>query len=410
MPYHRAGNNAARGLKRHFPSHQSKEPRQIPAALGPQIRKLMVEEVQTETDHGTIEITDCRYLASYNLMDNLSKTILVPGRPPLWTPSSDNMKLKADSGNYYRDANAATFEKYPLEPAVRSIFHMNPSFDPSIVDTFACGSTLGNLLRFVQGRGEPFSLTVHTIGPTAFFVRRDLSPTELIDGVHGFGHNFVDANTTWSPDVKGSSSHQRIVTYSFGSNTFLVRFEADSYTMDQTDGFDSEDDGGGVPIDATSVEDGLANMLQANDPKKLRDDVVLLKKGLPSAQSSIIDIKTRSARKQRNDIMIEQLPRLWLRQIENIVLSFHKNGVFGRAVVEDIRPMILQWEDENQTVIGRLFNLINLIREAAKIADGGKLEVRCSEAANLYFHEMSTPGQSEINPLPDDLRVLWDQR
>ena len=406
MSYHNQSSKAAQASKRRYATQHSREPRQIPIALGPKIRSLVGKEIQTET-HGTAEITDCQYIASYNLMSGLNKTILVPGRPPLWTPSSDNMKLHADAGSYYRDENAATFQKYPLEPALRSIFHMNPSFDPTLVDIFACGSTLGHLLRFVQGKGEPFSFIVHTIGQTAFLIRRELSPTELINGIYGFGHSFVDANTTWSQDVKGSSSHQRIISYVFGGKKFLVRFEADGYTMDQTDGFDSDVDTGGVSINATSVEDSFANMHPPQVPAQAIKGVVLVKRGSPTAQSSTIDIKTRSARKQRNDVMTEQLPRLWLRQIDKIVLSFHVNGLFGPSAVDDIRLMILEWENENQAVIGQLSNLIDVIKEVARLADGGKLEVRYSEAASLHFHELLPTGQSEWSALPDKLRKMW---
>ena len=398
----------ARVPRGRYTTRQSvRDARQIPAALGAKIRSLVRKEIEIDLHRGKAEITDRGLIASYNLMDGLSKTILVPGRPPLWTPSADNMQLNADSGDYYRDENAARFQDYPFEPAVRSIFHMDPSFDTTTIDIVACGSTLGNLLRFVQGIGEPFSFVVHTIGRTAFFARRDISPTELIDGVYGFGHRFVEANTTWSQEVRGSSSHQRIITYLFGGQKVLVRFEADGYTMDQADDLDADEDNGGVPVIAALIEDDFASMLHPQVPAAATDEVTVLDRGAPIAQSSTIDIKTRSVRKQRNDVLTEQLPRLWLRQIDNIVLSFHNGGFFGPAVVEDIHSMILEWEEKNQAVIARLANLIGVIKEAAEQADGGKLEVRCCEAACLHLHELSRPEQCRWYAIPDELRKRW---
>lgn len=388
---------------------QRNEPRQTPQALGPLVRTLVRKDMEGDLRRVMIEITDCEYVASYNLMEGPSQTILVPGRPPLWTPSSDSMKLSADAGDYYRDENAARFQDHPLEPVVRSIFHMSPSFDTNTIDVVACGSTLGNLLRFAQGTGEPFSFVVHSIGQTAFFVRRNLSPTELIEGVYGYGHSFVEANTSWSQDVKGSSSHQRIISYRLGGMRMIVRFESDGYTMDQADDFDANEEDGGVAVTAVSVEHDLANMLRPQAPITTGIGG-LLQRGAPIPQSSTIDIKTRSTWKQRGGVMTEQLPRLWLRQIGNIVLSFHNNGVFGPPVVEDVHSLILDWEENNQSAIGLLTKCVNAIKVAASKVEGGKLEVRCDNAAQLQLNELAPEEQSMWNAVPDNLYKRWTRK
>lgn len=356
------------------------------------------------------EITNCQDLASFNLMEGLSKTILVPGRPPLWTPSSVRVRLAADDGEYYRDENAARFPDYPLEPVVRSIFHMDPSFDTSSIDIVACGSTVGNLLRFVRGKSEPFSFTLDTIGNTTFFIRRSSSPTELIDNVHGFGHRFVEANTTWSHDVKGSSSHQRIITYQLGHRTIVLRFEADGYLIHQAEDFDSDNDAGGVPVKDTSLDEVFKNMLSSRTRIETADEATLQERGSRTVQSSVIDIKTRSVRKQRDDVMAEQLPRLWLRQIDNVVLSFHENGLFAPAGVDSVRSSILDWENDHQSDIARLVNLLDIIKEAGEHAQGRKLEVRCDEVATLRFHELAPTEQNRWSAVPHELRKKWEQR
>lgn len=103
----------------------------------------------------------------------------------------------------------------------------NPNFDPKDVDIVTCGSSLGNLLRFVRKIDREFRVIVENIGSTVFITRRENSPTQTIPDVHGYGHTFPEAYTTWPGDVKGSESHQRIIQYSFGGMKCLVRFEAD---------------------------------------------------------------------------------------------------------------------------------------------------------------------------------------
>jgi hypothetical protein len=75
------------------------------------------------------KIERCEYVASYNWLDLKYPTILVPGMdslqavieskntnsmmyqgsPPLWSPSPSTKRLKEDSGEYFRDPNAARY-------------------------------------------------------------------------------------------------------------------------------------------------------------------------------------------------------------------------------------------------------------------------------------------------------------
>lgn len=135
--------------------------------------------------------------------------------------------MKEDSGTYYRDPNAARFPEYPIAPVVQAVSETNPSFPAAEVDIVACGSTLGNILRFSRGQGKAFRFEVETIGNSVFFVRKENDPKEIIEGIRGFGHSFPEDNTTWEPEMKGSETHQRVIQYRLGGLSCLVRFECD---------------------------------------------------------------------------------------------------------------------------------------------------------------------------------------
>ncbi|QIX01541.1 hypothetical protein AMS68_007058 [Peltaster fructicola] len=404
-PYRGSGRGGAssRGRTRFTPAER--QPRAIPPNLGPETRRITLDDLETTISDGAADITDCEYVSSYNLMDDMSKKILVPGRPPLWTPLPHARRIRADAGTYYRDDNSARFPDYPYEPVVLSVFQMIPNFDPLSIDVAACGSTLGSLLRFVRGIGEPFSCTVQIIGQTLFIIRRELSPQALIENVYGFGHAFLEANTTWSQDVKGSASHQRVIKYQLGAMTVLMRFEADTYTMDQSDALEDEEDG--VLVNPASVEDALADLLVTRRPAAVTDHAEVTLKGARTSLASLADVKTRSAKKRLESIMSDEIPRLWVRQVQNIVLSFHDKGLFEPPTVQDITSAILEWEEDNETAICRLVNLIGQIKEAAIAARGGKIEVRCEDAHSLQFHELSAPQADKWNALPDDLYERW---
>lgn len=388
--------------------------RSIPPALGPVLALKRLEEAATEEKE--VEISDCQCIASYNLLEGLQKTILVPGRPPVWTPLPAHTPIRPDDGEYYRDENAARFPEYPMEPAIKAIFHTEPAFDPSKIDVFACASTLGDVLQYAMGRPQPFSFTVHMIGNTAFFLRRNLSPTELIDDVHGYGHSFPEANTTWCPDAKGSHSHQRIVRYSFGGLQFLVRFEADGYTLDQAD----DSDGEGEMVNRPTSYDSISSHISAEDALERlfksksvevgsgkNSSIELRSQGRSIAQSSIFELKTRSIRKPRDETITEQLPRLWLRHVRQLVIALHTQGNFEYPDVLDIEDDLDEWQVKWKNSLGIMANTIRDIWQAAAAAEDRKLEVRGSESKVLHFHKLSAEESGQWNAMPDELRRRW---
>ena len=413
---HRSGFRGRSSRPQYFEPRQA---RSIPPALGLEIITRTLDQIDTNNRSGEAEISDHQFVASYNLLEGLQKTIFVPGRPSVWTPLPGATVLSPDSGDYYRDENAARFPDYSMEPAVKSIFQMNPSFDPSKVDIFGCGSTLGDILRFSMGIPQPFSFTVHMIGNTAFFARRNHSPTELIDNVHGYGHAFPEAYTTWSQDVKGSASHQRIIKYSFGGLQLLVRFEVDGYILEQAD--DSEDEGhsygsgnakaGNSAETSTDalVEKLLEDILKPKSPPAERagGSLVVRAQGRRTPQSSVFDLKTRSSRKQRDEIMAEQLPRLWVRQIHKFVLAFHTSGRFDPPDVLDITSEMHDWEQKSKTALSRMVALLKDIRDTAMATEGGKLEVRGDESSTLRLHKLASAEMGQWNALSDGLRTQW---
>ncbi|KAJ4411006.1 hypothetical protein N0V85_003880 [Neurospora sp. IMI 360204] len=372
-----------------------------PPPLGPLIKSIHVsdlDDASTQYQHSTT-IEGCEAVASYSWLgtDLLEPDILIPGKPPLWTPPSTTPQLEQDSGKFYRDRNAARYPNHPYEPAIATLLRTKPSLVPDL-DIVACGSTLGNLLRFVRGQDKTFRFLVEKVGNTIFFIRRENSPREKIPDVKGYGHTFPKRYTTWEESAKGSWAHQRLITYRFGGLRFLVRFEADGYL--------SEDDlPKASPTPAvkdkpiTSVEELLALVAEI-DVSDVSDLVELFKpvkpgyKGKKSTttdvrlsnstaslspppsipesskppppltirtsggssspspivpQAQVFDLKTRSIKARENsNILEEELPRLWVSQIPNFVLAYHTRGKFFPNDIEirDVRPDVKRWEKE----------------------------------------------------------------
>jgi hypothetical protein len=321
---------------------------------------------------------------------------IITGKPPLWTPQKGPQQLKQDSGTYYRDKNAARYPAHPLEPAIIVALEADPEL-PSNLDIFCCASTLGNLLRFVRGENKQFRMVVYKLGRTFFFVRRENSPTEVIPDVKGYGHTFPEANTTWEEDVKGSGSHQRLVSYRFSGMKLCVRSEADGYIKKEEDKEMSTSGkattnitGPPAPPRPSPTLESLATALdilevtppsQSPRPSDIPTSPTAqspLPAGLkilrsytpPIPQSHIFDLKTRSMKKRplENVLLDEEIPRLWIRQLQYFILAYHDRGLFRLTDVEVkvVKDDVRKWELDHQRELGKFARVLRWVIDVAE--------------------------------------------
>ncbi|KAH0562482.1 hypothetical protein GP486_002828 [Trichoglossum hirsutum] len=391
----------------------SPSPRPPSPPLGPVLKTLNEKDLSASADLNeySARITDCQNLpllwtGKCNRHEKWSSqlTSANQGKPPAWTPLQTPEKLKEDSGEYFRDPNAARFPNYPTEPAVHAIFSQQPDFSASSIDIFACGSTMGNLLRFVRKIDKPFRFLVEVVGNTVFFIRRENSPTELIPRVYGYGHTFPEAYTTWDMDVKGSESHQRIIQYTFNGLKCLVRFGSDGY-------FRSPNPEAGLQHQSTSAKlvettDKALAAFALSSPAHQKSPLTPLTikpGGERVPQSSIFDLKTRSIRKIDQDTLAEELPRLWIAQIPNFVLAYHSYGTFTHIREQNVCKEVSAWETENEESLQRLGVIIRKIIEFVKSKSETKLEVRRVGTGVLELREP----EGDFEVLPPEIKALW---
>ncbi|MCJ1288011.1 hypothetical protein MMC26_007364 [Xylographa opegraphella] len=353
-----------------------------------------------------IGIEDCEFVASYSWLNRKQPTILVPGEPPAWSPPATVPKLDQDSGTYFRDPNAARYAKYPTEPIIRAAFATQPDFDPSMADIVACGSTMGNLLRFAGSIDKTFRFEVELIGDTVFMVRKENSPQELIPGVYGYGHTFPEAYTTWAKGVKDSVSNQRLVKYSFAGIECHVRFESDGYLPDMANSPGRPSPGRDSSSKDTEIGSLLSDLNSAavseKSPNQHASHLIFETGGRQIPQAAIFDIKTRAARSVIK--MDEVLPRLWVSQIPNFIIAYHKSGNFDDIQVRDVEPEIAEWEKQNQPLLRRFHATLLRLTELMKQSNSRKFEVRRIGTGPIRIWKQD---EGKRNALPHDLRARW---
>ena len=311
--------------------------------------------------------------------------------PPKWTPPSAQPKLSEDKGTYYYDLNSASYPDHPMEPAAEAVMRLNQGSQHTDfngfpeIDVVACSSTLGNLLRFARDEDKPFRMLVEVVGQTVHLIRRENSPKEVIPNVRGYGHTFPEAYTTWDPAVRGSSSHHRILRYSFGGLTCLMRSGGDGYLpakagsnniqrespRTQSGSSDSLED-----LTSSLAEHGVSAGASLTTPSR-QSRLQISSAGATIPQEALFDLKTRSihGKPAQNDILGWELPRLWVAQIPNFVLAYHKSGKFTDIEVLDMRSSISAWETEKQAELQRFARLLRRIVDAARARVDGKLEI-----------------------------------
>ncbi|PTB62615.1 hypothetical protein BBK36DRAFT_1172376 [Trichoderma citrinoviride] len=354
------------------PLVQTKESQ--PPPLGDLVEAINQKQLKdTNGDGVTYGITDTELIASYNWADQKAPKIIVPGRPRLWKPLEKPRQLEEDNGVYYRDNNSAFFPKHPLEPAIVSIMKMHPS--SLDIDIVGCNSTIGNLLRFVQGTERSFRMLVEVVGKTVHLIRRENSPKEQILGVRGFGHAFPEAYTTWTPDVRPSKSHHRILKFRFGGLDLLVRHSADGCIEGQDNKASSDAES------PTAKDEDLSSLLGSLSigpasclPADL-EHLEVVDGGQITSQDSIFDLKTRSIKAIGRDTLGEELPRLWLARIFKFILAHHTRGTFDNVEVADVRDEVKEWEESHQEELGRLSALLHRIQAIALENEDTLLEI-----------------------------------
>ncbi|CAI6339748.1 unnamed protein product [Periconia digitata] len=385
--------------------------------LGELLLTFQSNDFDSKTEDSLDEvIQDCTHIASYNWVSRGLPTIMIPGKPPKWTPSTTPQRLQEDNGSYFRDPNAAHFPLYPMLPSVHAILDHNPVFPTPSIDVFACGYTLGNLLRFVRFIDKPFRFTFQTIGNTVFFVRKENDPRELLQGVRGYGHTFPEASTTWESSVKGSESHQRLVQYNLAGLQCIVRFECDGYiASESTSSSPRTKQTTGLDIDnlvnelaATSTTTVRQNSNHSNPKEELSLTVEHNNQSTPPPEH-IFDLKTRSNKHGKQIDMQDMYPILWLKQIPYFIIAYHDgHGGFSPATthVMNVVDALKTWEKANREAILRFRTLLGRIVEVGRQADGEILEVVCFGKGQLEIRGVSGERKTEA-VLPEDVAAKW---
>lgn len=316
---------------------------------------------------------------------------------------SEPRRLPFDKTEYPLDRNGYHFPKHPFEATALSVLLAQPEPPKTVFDIVCSSRSLGYLISFCVGEDfREFRSVVEVVGGVVHILKRDNAPDELLSGVKGYGHTFPEANTTWDVGSAGSTSHQRVVRYNLGGLHILLRGEIDGYLPEYTSA--------GSPSRKKVSLDDLVDGLESSSltPKAVdsKSSTVTVKEaGSPVPQSSLFDLKTRSELRRGDDILAQQLPRLWRSQIPNFILAFHERGFFHDITVQSVRDRIGEWEKENAEGIAVLVTLLRQIVDVVTTNPEQKVEIRATVDSEIEVRELLADVGDILSP---SVREKWE--
>ncbi|RPB29209.1 hypothetical protein L211DRAFT_833071 [Terfezia boudieri ATCC MYA-4762] len=213
-----------------------------------EVAKLVEAATEEQFEAEKYRKEDYELVASYNWCEKAGKPgIIVPGLAARWTPPSLPAWLNPDSGIFYIDQNAYRWPTSPLEPALRALFTLHPTFDLNPIDIVTDRNNLRKLFRFVCGNQKfmhEFKFYVEVINRTVLVTRWEKRAANVVAGgeFRGFGHTFEKEFTKYTKGLEGSTGHHRVAKYKFGGLNMMVRFTAEAFlgSKDMPSGGDTE--------------------------------------------------------------------------------------------------------------------------------------------------------------------------
>lgn len=322
---------------------------------------------------GRVQLCNLKPIASYSWIDEKTPYIAVPGYPRIWRNITVTT-VPSDSGVRYVDCNKSFMgDRSPLIPIFAAIDSMHIDFRYRDLDIIAGRNSLRKLLRCIdQQHDKTFRIDVDLLGKTCLLTRCEETLTDTINEFRGYGHEYELAATKPRRGSEKQISHYRIISYNFGGLKVLLRSAVDACAEPA-----SEDDSFLASFSALSTGTRGGSQL-SNDPAYSSRFGIKVKLTSPRSvlpQSSVIEIKTRAARRELN--WKEVYPQLYLSQTPYLYLAKHTRGTFGRVekVRIDSRGMAAHTREAEAAMVKLEALLSDILRAVRKHGEGVPLSL-----------------------------------
>lgn len=349
-----------------------------------------------------------------------------PGSPPQWTPPYVLPQLKADSGPRFVDQNADRYPWSPLEPLVRAVLEMHPDFCFGELDIITDRSPLRKLFAFAINESEDFQFCIQFIGKTALFVRTEKRTRDEISlgDFQGYRQAFEDAYTKVASSAQGSTSHHRIVEYSFGEFRLLVRSAIDAYLNDfakipsqKIDAQDEEEDEVKSlinPMRATALDTAPPSAETTPAP-----GLKIVRSGYNIPHAAGAELTTRAKHGRNPFFLSQKMPNLWISQTPHFIKAAYQNAGTDRARAQSrqarvaefveieilsVKEELVKWTAENEKTVSRFLTVLRQVVDSARILKAACLVSYQKDGDSLLVRKAT---DEMMSVLPEELHRKW---
>ncbi|KAH9891861.1 hypothetical protein C8Q73DRAFT_792181 [Cubamyces lactineus] len=362
-----------------------------------------------------IKPENVKYIGSYNWVDESTPTIIAARQfgkndiPPFVIPPDAGVRMVDQNG--FRMGGASCL--LPLFRAVDAVAEENAdtSLDWSIVDIVTDRNGLRKLMRWLRhsnatSGGQPlkeFRIDLQLGGTKTVLMHRwEKRHREIaIPPKSGHGINFERQTTSQASGCQRSTGHHRIVQYNLDGLNMIVRFEVDACTAPRdTLGSTSQRTTGTSRVPRETSVDELADALTGlgvSSPAS-RDtsstdssSITVINAGSQVAQSSVVELVTRSERNVDQFDWNEQYPQLLLSYTPHLFLGVHSRGSFKQIKKYALGSSELRRVETDaglQTTFRQLVAVLRTIQQVVKThGDRGRLSLVCEGGGVLQVYE-----------------------
>ncbi|KAI0922958.1 hypothetical protein AcV5_009815 [Taiwanofungus camphoratus] len=346
-----------------------------------------------------IVLKEFGYLGSYNWLNDVQPTIIVPGSPPEWRDRATPYTVPRDSGSQFVDQNGYRMPSSTLLPLFRAVDVMveekGEPLDWTSVDFVTDRNGLRKLLRWINGTGDSvkeFRIDTQLAGRRTVLLNRwekrvkeDADPTRF-----SFGHSFERESTVPAPGCEQSTGHHRIVKYDFDGLTMVVRFEVDACIAPAR-----TSKGTSTASTVDSLSDLLSGLDVTSNAKASSraaatvagTELKIIRAGTEVPQSSIIELTTRSKNYVAQFDWVDAYPQLFLSQTPHHFLAAHGRGRFETITKRELGdPGLRQIEKDAQVGLTKLSSVLRTIQNLViEHGQRGRLSLVCREGKLQVF-------------------------
>ncbi|KAK2465268.1 hypothetical protein APHAL10511_002622 [Amanita phalloides] len=272
-----------------------------------------------------LNISETKYLGSYDWTTRATPTILVPGSPAEWLDKKP-FRVPPDTGTNIIDHNSYHLKEMPLLPLFAAVDANEDAdtFDWSTVDIVTDRNGLRRLLRWISGgEAKPFRIDLQLAGKgTVLMNRWEKEATSPFLG-YAYGTNYFNAAAKKLHSE--STCHHRIIGYQWNGLNMVVRSTVDAFIPVKQNKSDIDD----IVSALSSLNVTQSKPEAATRVKNSSLEVIRLGKEVP--QESIVEVATISKARESQLDWQEKGPQLYLSQIPHFYVGLHERGNFSEV-------------------------------------------------------------------------------